>query len=174
MWTLKQCMDGWSAQGRPWTIEDLVSQAAAIQTPPAAIDINAEPLLLDGEMPKHINCELQARGQPLIPEVAGNEPLFARLIFESLASRYATALAQLEQMLGRKLEAIHILGGGSRNKLLTELTALRTGLPVESGQPESSTIGNLAVQLAASDAHAQPLAPEAIRRWAALLCQIPQ
>jgi rhamnulokinase len=77
-------------------------------------------------------------------------------------------------MLGRKLERIHILGGGSRNKLLTELTALRTGLPVESGQPESSTIGNLAVQLAASDAHTQPLDPEAIRRWAALLCQIPQ
>jgi rhamnulokinase len=77
-------------------------------------------------------------------------------------------------MLGRKLERIHILGGGSRNKLLTELTAQRTGLPVESGQPESSTIGNLAVQLAASEAHAQPLALEAIRHWAALLCQIPQ
>jgi rhamnulokinase len=174
MWTLKQCMDGWSAEGRPWTIEDLVAQSAVCKTPPVTIDIDAEPLLLDGEMPKRINRELQAHGLPLIPDVAGNEPLFAGLIFESLASRYAQALAQLEQMLGRKLERIHILGGGSRNKLLTELTALRTGLPVASGQPESSTIGNLAVQLAASEAHAQPLALEAIRHWAALLCQIPQ
>ena len=181
MWTLKQCMDGWRAEGRPWIIEDLVAQAAAIQTPPAAIGIDAEPLLLDGKMPERINHELQARGLPCIPDVAGNEPLFARLIFESVASRYAQALSQLQRMLGRKLERIHILGGGSRNKLLTELTALRTGLPVESGQPESSTIGNLAVQLAASevqlaasDAHTQPLDPEAIRRWAALLCQIPQ
>jgi rhamnulokinase len=171
MWTLKQCMDGWSAQDRPWEIEDLIAQASAIPPPPAAIDIDAEPLLLDGEMPKRINCELQARGLPLIPDVAGNEPLFSRLIFESLASRYAQALAQLEQMLGRRLKAIHILGGGSRNRLLTELTALRTGLPVESGQAESSTIGNFAVQLAASEAQAQPLAPKAIRRWAALLCQ---
>ena len=160
MWTLKQCMDGWSAEGRCWTIEDLVAQAAAIQTPPAVIDVDAEPLLLDGEMPERINRELQSRGLLLIPDVAGNEPLYARLIFESLASRYASAIAQLKWMLGRKLERIHILGGGSRNKLLTELTTLRTGLPVESGQPESSTIGNLAVQLAASEAHAQPLAPE--------------
>jgi rhamnulokinase len=174
MWTLKQCMDGWSAEGRPWTIEDIIAQAALCKTPPAAIDIDAAPLLLDGEMPKRINHELHARGQPPIPDVAGNEPLFARLIFESLASRYAQALHQLERMLSRKLERIHILGGGSRNKLLTELTALRTGLPVESGQSESSTIGNLAVQLAASEAHAQPLDPEAIRRWAALLCQSSQ
>ena len=57
MWTLKQCMDSWSAEGRPWTIEDLIAQAAACPPPPAAIDIDAEPLLLDGEMPKRINHE---------------------------------------------------------------------------------------------------------------------
>ncbi len=74
-------------------------------------------------------------------------------------------------MLDRKLERIHILGGGSRNKLLTDLTAERTGLPVESGQPESSTIGNLAIQLAASEADGKPITPQAIRRWADRLCQ---
>ena len=73
-------------------------------------------------------------------------------------------------MLGRKLERIHMLGGASRNKLLIELTEQRTGLPVEVGQPESSTIGNLAVQLAAGEADGQPLSPEAVRRWAKLLC----
>ena len=104
---------------------------------------------------------------PPSPTSAGNEPVFARLIFESLAARYASALAHLEEMLGHKLRRIHILGGGSRNKLLTELTAHRTGLTVESGEPESSTIGNLAVQLAASGAKGQPLTAESVRHWAA-------
>ncbi len=55
-------------------------------------------------------------------------------------------------MLGRKLERIHMIGGATRNKLLVELTEQRTGLKVEIGETESSTIGSLAVQLAASEA----------------------
>jgi rhamnulokinase len=174
MWTLKQCMDGWSAEGRPWQIEDLVQKAALCETSPGVIDVDAEPLLLDGQMPARINPELTLRGLPPIPDMAGNEPLFARLIFESLASRYASALEHLEKMLGRKLEGIAILGGGSRNKLLTDLTAQRTSLPVVCGQPESSTIGNFAVQLAASEARGKPLSHKSIRRWAETLCKIPQ
>jgi rhamnulokinase len=74
-------------------------------------------------------------------------------------------------MLGHKLERIAILGGASRNQLLTALTAQRTGLPVTSGHPESSTIGNFAVQLAATESNGQPLSPAALRHWAAELCQ---
>jgi rhamnulokinase len=133
--------------------------------------VDAEPLLLDSDMPERINRELERHGSANIPDVAGNEPVFARVIFESLAARYASALESLEEMLGRKLERIHILGGASRNKLLTELTAQRTGLSVEIGEPESSTIGNLAVQLAASEADGRPIDPALVRKWAAVLCQ---
>jgi rhamnulokinase len=171
MWLIKQCMDSWAAQGRPWKIEDLVAAASACAAPEGVIDVDAEPLLLDGNMPQRIDAELKKLGLAAIPDTAGNEPVFARLIFESLASRYASALANLEQMLGRKLERIHILGGGSRNKLLTKLTAERTGLPVEAGEPESSTIGNFAVQLAASEGKGKPLNPDAVRKWAGRLCQ---
>jgi rhamnulokinase len=168
MWTLKQCMDAWAAQGRAWNIEDLVQEAAACKGFQGLIDVDAEPLLLDGNMPERINHELARRGLATIPDVTGNEPVFARVIFESLASRYAGALNNLEQMLGRKLERIHVLGGGSRNKLLTELTAQYTGLPVETGEPESSTIGSFAVQLASGEG--QPLSADAVRRWAGALC----
>jgi len=170
MWLLKQCMDSWSAEGRVWEIEDLVAQAATSGYP-GVINVDAEPLLLDSEMPERINHQLWRRRWATIPDVAGNEPVFARVIFESLAARYATALEDLEEMLGRKLDRIHILGGASRNKLLTELTAQRTGLPVEIGEPESSTIGNLAVQLASSEAEGGPISPESVRKWAAELCQ---
>jgi rhamnulokinase len=172
MWLLKQCMDAWTADGRPWEIEKLVQQAAACKAFPGIIDVDAEPLLLDSGMPGRINNELSRLGLEPIPDVAGNEPIFARVIFESLAARYASAIAALDRMLGRKLQRIHILGGASRNKLLSRLTAQRAGLPVETGHSESSTIGNLAVQLATSEANGQPLTTEAIRTWAARLCKI--
>ncbi len=169
MWVLKQCMDGWSAEGRGWAIEKLVQEAATRSTT-GVLDMDAEVLLLDTEMPRRINGELQRLGFDPIPDVAGNEPLFARVIFESLAVRYAAALANLEKMLGRKLERIHMIGGATRNKLLVELTEKRTGRPVEVGETESSTIGSLAIQLASSESGGQPVRPEALRQWAKQLC----
>jgi rhamnulokinase len=171
MWVLKQCMDAWAAEGREWKIEDIVAQATACNTSTGLLDMDAETLMLDTEMPQRINSELIRLGYDAIPDVAGNEPLFARTIFESLSVRYAAALASLEQMLGRKLERIHMLGGANRNKLLVRLTEERTGLPVEIGQTESTTIGNLAVQLASSEANGQPISPEAVRQCAARLCE---
>jgi len=168
MWLLKQCMDAWSAEGRVWNIEDLIAQAAASSFP-GVIDVDAEPLLLDSDMPERINHQLWRRRWATIPDIAGNEPVFARVIFESLAERYASALTSLEKLLGRKLDRIHILGGASRNKLLTELTEKRTKRPVEIGHPESSTIGNFAVQLAASELNGEPASAETVRRWAAAL-----
>jgi rhamnulokinase len=170
MWVLKQCMDAWSAEGRPWNIEDLIQKASACNTQ-SLLDMDAETLMLDSNMPARINSELVRLGHSPVPDTPGNEPVFARIIFESLAARYASALTSLEQMLNRKLARIHILGGASRNKLLTQLTGQRTGLPVEIGHPESSTIGSFAVQLAASEANGQPLSPASIRNWAAHLCR---
>jgi len=170
MWLLKQCMDAWSIEGRPWDIEELIAQAAASGFP-GIIDVDAEPLLLDSDMPERINHQLWCRRWATIPDVDGNEPVFARVIFESLANRYAFALTSLENLLGRRLDRIHILGGASRNKLLAELTRQRTQRPVEIGHPESSTVGNLAVQLAAGEANGQPVAAGRVRHWAAILSQ---
>ncbi|MGO8932715.1 MAG: FGGY-family carbohydrate kinase [Terracidiphilus sp.] len=135
------------------------------------LDMDAETLMLDTEMPRRINNELTRLGFDAIPDVAGNEPLFARTIFESLALRYASATANLEKMLGRKLERIHMIGGATRTQLLVELTEQRTSLKVEIGETESSTIGNLAVQLAASEAAGDRVTPAAVREWAKRLCQ---
>jgi rhamnulokinase len=171
MWVLKQSMDSWAAAGRPWKIEDIVQKAAACDAATGVLDMDAPTLLLDSDMPARINSELKRLGFDEIPDVAGNEPLFARTIFESLARRYATALANLEKMLGRKLERIQMIGGATRNKLLIELTERRTALKVEIGETESSTVGNLAAQLAASGAGGARVSASAIREWAKVLCQ---
>ncbi len=171
MWVLKQCMDGWAAQGRSWTIENLIQKSAACNAAAGVLDMDAEALMLDSGMPERINRELARRGFSPISDVAGNEPLFARTIFESLAIRYAAAMANLGKMLGRKLERIHMIGGATRNKLLVELTEQHTGLPVVIGETESSTVGNFAVQLAAGEDEGTPLSPEAVLHWAKLLCE---
>ncbi|HWA93423.1 MAG TPA: FGGY-family carbohydrate kinase [Terracidiphilus sp.] len=168
MWLVKQCMESWAKQGRAWTIEDLVAKTAGVEVT-GTVNVDAEPLMLDSDMPQRINAELEARGFQPIKDVAGNEPKFARVIFKSLAERYASALDNLENMLGRKLERIHILGGGSRNQLLTHLTAERTGLPVETGHTEGSTIGNFAVQLASSAEVGATPSAAAVRNWACAL-----
>jgi rhamnulokinase len=171
MWVLKQCMDSWAAQGRPWKIEEIVKQAAAHSESTGLLDMDAETLMLDTEMPQRINKELDRLGFGTIPDVAGNEPIFARVIFESLSVRYAAALASLEKMLGRRLTAIHMLGGANRNKLLVHLTEQRTGLPIEIGETESTTIGSFAVQLASSDAAGELIKPEVVRERARQLCK---
>jgi len=171
MWVLKKCMDSWAASDRPWKIEDIVQKAAECDVATGVLDMDAPVLMLDTDMPLRINSELSRLGFDAIPDVAGNEPLFARTIFESLALRYASALANLEKMLGRKLDRIHMIGGATRNKLLIELTEKQTGLKVEIGETESSTVGSLAIQLAASEAAGERVTPAAIRKWAEVLCR---
>jgi rhamnulokinase len=169
MWLLKQCMDAWAAAGRPWQIETLI-QKAARSAGGGVLDMDAAPLMLDTDMPQRINTELKRLGFDEIPDVAGNEPVFARTIFESLAIRYASATVNLEKMVGRKIERIHMIGGATRNKCLIELTERETGLKVEIGETESSTIGSLAIQLAASEAGEKRVTREAIAGWAKRLC----
>lgn len=171
MWLLQQCMLGWEAQGRGWKIEEIVRAAGEVPAPKGLLDMDAESLMLDSDMPGRINGELKRQGLEEIADVAGNEPRFARLIFESLAARYAKALKSLESMLGRKMTGIHMLGGANRNKLLVKLTEERTGLKVEIGQTESTTIGNLAVQLASAELGGKAADAESIRKWAAVLCR---
>jgi len=171
MWILKQCMESWRKAGRPWALPELIARAAERNDFPGTVNVDAPPLMLDGDMPERLSEQLRASGFAGVEDCAGNEPLFARVIFESLAHRYATALRSLEQMLNNSIRRIHILGGGSLNQLLTRLTAEHTGLPVETGNVESSTVGNFAVQMASAESKGGTLRREAVRRWAGELCE---
>jgi rhamnulokinase len=171
MWILKQCLESWRKAGRTWELPDLITQAAARNDFPGTVNVDAPPLMLDEDMPARLNEQLRLNGHVEIDPGADNDPMFARVIFESLANRYASSLRSLEQMLNNSIRRIHILGGGSLNQLLTRLTAEHTGLPVETGNVESSTIGNFAVQMASAEARGGPLRREAVRRWARELCE---
>jgi rhamnulokinase len=168
MWLLKQCLDHWNGQGRWIDLPALISQAAEVVRIPGLINVDAPPLLLAGEMPTRINHELELLGLTSIQDSPGNEPVFARVIFASLASRYATVLGNLEALTGRRFLRITTLGGGSRNGLLSRLTEESTGLQVFPGETEGSTLGNFAVQLASqsSSTSEQTLSSQETRMWA--------
>lgn len=165
MWILKQCLESWSREGRALELPALIAQAAAVESFPGIVPVDAASLLLVGRMPARINEQLRLAGSAEIADKAGNEPLFARVIFESLAHRYASALHSLEKVLGLSFKRIHILGGGSLNQLLTRLTAERTGLLIQTGHAESSTIGNFAIQLASSATRGRPPSRDGIQHW---------
>jgi rhamnulokinase len=169
MWLLRQCLDHWAGEGRGIELPTLIAKAQDVIRIPSTIDVDAPPLMLAGEMPARINRQLLQSGHNAIPDIAGNEPVFARVIFASLAKRYAGVLRDLELLTGRQFQKIIILGGGSRNTLLSRLTQESSGRTVFAGEVEGSTLGNFAVQLAAGDKADGPLPRHSVRAWASRL-----
>ena len=99
-------------------------------------------------MPAKIAAWCRENGQPE-PRTEGQT---ARTILESLALRYRKVLESLESLLGRRLELIHIVGGGSRHRLLNQIVANTTGRTVIAGPSEATAAGNVLVQAIGSGA----------------------
>ncbi len=169
MWLVKQCLDHWHQSGAGWAIDALIDEAARLPDGASRIDVDAPELMLPGDMPARLNRQLAAAGFPEIQDVPSSAPQFARLIFASLAERYATVLKSLERQQGRTVERIHVVGGGARNALLNALTREQTGKDVICCAPESSTLGNFAIQLAADMESFDPkhgVQVEEVLQWA--------
>ena len=124
--------------------------AAAGKLPPLAcvVDMNDERLLPPGDMPGRLAAMATETGQA----APRTQDEFARCIIDSLALTYRVAIRDACHMAGRDIEVIHIVGGGSQNELLCQLTAEATGLPVVAGPVEGTAMGNLLVQARAMGA----------------------
>jgi rhamnulokinase len=142
MWLLSESIRTWAREGVTLELTTLLAQAAAITTPVAIFDANHPSLLPPGDMPKRITelCVAAGTAAPNSP------PEFARSIVESLAEAYATAIDDAERLSGSKINIVHIVGGGSQNTLLCQLTANRTGRRVLAGPVEATAIGNVLIQ----------------------------
>ena len=149
MWLLRQCMDEWESQGDFWQVSDLIQQCESLPAPDFLIDVDDTPLKLPGNVLGKINAQLERSGRRPFPLESRSIPRIANVIFHSLAARYAEVFRAIAAITGKKLARLFIVGGGSRNALLNRLTAERTGLEIVLGSPESATIGNFAIQMAA-------------------------
>lgn len=142
LWLVQECRRTWALQGHEYTYDDLTGLAESAAPLRSFVDPDAGDFLKPGDMPARMRSFCSRTGQPS-PEGMG---ALVRCAIESLALKYRWVLGKLEAMLGRRMEVIHIVGGGTKNRLLNQLTANATGLPVVAGPVEATAIGNLLVQ----------------------------
>ena len=139
-WVLQECRRAWKRDGLDISYPDLLEQAVAAKPSSAVLDL--EHFVAPGDYPQKIRDYTKQTGQP-VPDGPGAT---ARVVLFSLAHRYKQVLESLEQLTGRNIEVIHIVGGGSRNRLLNQLTADVTGRRVIAGPVEATAAGNALTQ----------------------------
>ncbi len=145
MWLVEECRREWGEQGGAPAYAELLEAAAAVAADVALFDPDDASLLHPGPMVGRIATLCRAAGEV----VPGDRGDLVRSILVSLACKYRVVLERLEQVTGRRVECIHVVGGGSRNHLLCRLTAEITGREVVAGPAEATVLGNVLVQLLA-------------------------
>jgi rhamnulokinase len=143
LWLVQECRRAWEWQGVCLDYEELMRLATGAGGDAAALfDPDHEALLAPGEMPSRIAALCAASGEALPAEPGG--VIYSVLL--SLACKYRFVLELLERAAGHAIDAVNVIGGGSRNQLLCELTADLSGRPVMAGPLEASGLGNLLLQ----------------------------
>ncbi|RNE67088.1 rhamnulokinase [Cryobacterium tepidiphilum] len=141
LWLLSESVRTWEQGGDAIALGTLLEQAAL--APSAAVfDVEDPRFLAPGDMPARIAGWFTERGLA----APATRPELVRSILESLAAAYARTLDDAARLSGTTIRRVHIVGGGSQNALLCQLTADATGLPVLAGPVEATAIGNVLVQ----------------------------
>lgn len=142
LWLVQECRRTWARQGEEYSYDDLTRMAAEAEPFRAVLDPDHSDFLKPGDMPARIQAYCQRTNQPA-PQSKG---AIVRCALEGIALKYRWVLERLEEMLGRRLEPLHIVGGGTRNRLLSQLTADAIGRRVVTGPVEATAAGNVMMQ----------------------------
>lgn len=148
LWVFSESIRTWEKSTPAVPLPVRVAAAATLPALACVLDMNDERLLPPGDMPARLAAMAVETGQAA-PQ---SQDEFARCIIDSLALTYRVAIRDACEMAGRDIEVVHIVGGGSQNELLCQLTAEATGLPVVAGPTEGTAMGNLLVQARAMGA----------------------
>jgi sugar (pentulose or hexulose) kinase len=143
LWLLSESLRTWNLRGTDVDLDEVLVAAAALPAGGPRVDPNDPAFLPPGDMPVRITVACRAAGTPLTDP---GPAAVVRCILDSLARAFAEALTQAEQLSGRPIEVVHIVGGGSQNALLCQLTADAARRPVVAGPVEATALGNLLVQ----------------------------
>lgn len=138
LWLFQECVRAW---GDP-DLGALLRGAAAVPGLRSVIDAGDSAFLAPGRMPERIAAACRATGQP----VPGTAAETTRCILDSLALAHRRAVRDAQRLAGHPVDVVHIVGGGTRNTLLCQLTADACGLPVVAGPTEAAALGNVLVQ----------------------------
>jgi rhamnulokinase len=153
LWLLQECQRSLERDGSRHGWDELLAAAAAAPPFGSIIDPDAPDFLAPADMPQAIAAYCARTRQPAPRDVGA----LVRCCLESLALRYRWVVEALEGLLGRPLTTIRVVGGGSQNRLLCQMTADATGRPVVAGPVEATALGNI-VTLAIAAGHIPSLA----------------
>jgi rhamnulokinase len=148
LWMLQGCRRAWSSKGRGYSYAELMELAVREPAFRQLVDPNDESFLHPVSMPEAIDRFCLKTQQPR----PSNPGAYARAVLESLALKYAVVIGEIEQLTGKPINEIRIIGGGSKNQLLNQFTADATGRRVLAGPVEATALGNLAIQILATGA----------------------
>jgi len=148
LWLVQECSRIWKQDGQEYGWEELTRRAGEAKPLASLINPDDPSFTAPKDMPMAIRDYCLRTGQP-VPETEG---AVIRCALESLALRYRMVLGFLEELVGGKLDTIHILGGGTQNRLLNQMAADACNRRVVAGPVEATAIGNVMMQAVASGA----------------------
>jgi rhamnulokinase len=146
LWLVQQCRRSFAEHGKQYNYTQLQRMAAKSNRLRSVVNLDDARFLNPPDMPKAIQNFCRETGQA-VPKTEGE---LVRCVCESMAVKYREVLNALEELTGARVEVIHIVGGGSRNRLLNQLTADTCQRHVIAGPVEATAMGNLLVQVRAS------------------------
>jgi rhamnulokinase len=142
LWLLQESVRTWSAAGQRAGLATLLDEAARRPPLQVVVDPDDPAFLPPGDMPARIAGAARRTGQ----RPPADPPAVVRCILDSLALAYRARLREVQELSGRAVRTVHMVGGGVRNTLLLQLTADACGLPVVAGPAEAAALGNILVQ----------------------------
>jgi len=161
LWLVQECRRTWAQKGTEYSYSELAELAANAEPFKSVIDPDDVSFLHPGDMPARIREFCKKTNQP-VPDHVGE---VIRCALDSLALKYRWVLEGLESLMGQRIEPIHIVGGGTQNKLLCQLAANVTNRSVIAGPVEATAIGNILIQaLALGHIHSLDEGREIVRR----------
>ena len=146
LWIIQECLRCWEKSGRVYKWSEVIEAAAAAPAFCSLLNPGDSVFDLPADMPAEVEQYCGETTQP-IPRCVGE---FARALFEGLALSYRMVLISLEKLTGRSLSTIRIVGGGSRNALLSQMVADACNRVVVAGPAEATVLGNLMMQAIAT------------------------
>ncbi len=145
LWLIQESRRQWIREGREYSFMELEAMAKEAEPFKCFIDPDAPEFTPAGNIPKRIREYCEKTGQ-YVPQTVGE---IMRCIYESLALKYKLAIGELEECTGKKFETLYMIGGGTKDKFLSALTANACGIAVSSGPVEATAMGNVLIQLMA-------------------------
>lgn len=146
LWILQQCKLQWKKEGNEFSYTELTEQASKAPHLKSFVDPDYSEFLHPGKIVEKIREYCELTGQP-VPQNKGE---IVRAALQGIALRYRYVIEKLEEVSGRRMSTIHIIGGGTKNQLLNQMTADAMGRQVISGPIEATSIGNLIIQAIAN------------------------